>query len=617
MGKLSRALRASYLVTEQKKSLEDVFTEEPVPLTEFIQGRRYLANPPLSEVQYDAVLHAERVYYPDLYPLMGAQMDPYWAAPVRSVNFVDLLWGKGSGKDHVARVISLRVAYLLVCLRSPQVYYGLPDQDFIHLLNVASTAPQANRAFFQPMTSAVSRGWFADHAEPTQGAISYDKHVTAISGHSEAETQEGLNLLLGVADEIDAFPSAARARTMGGKEPLNTVEGVLNMLRSSATTRFPGRTPDEAPVFKNVRISYPRYVGSPIERLVADGKRDIERMGAKSRRYVSGPLATWQVNPRVHGKEAFADDYREDPVMARAKYECAPALAVSPYFRNGIAVDAAFGAHQQGLSIVDYTWSANAWAPEYEYAEHLVPLSGANYAMHADLAITGDAAGVAMSHVARWEQVERMQEGERGELTSFVELRPVVVVDFVASWTADVSTEPGREIQVRWARQLAFELVRRGFNVQRFSFDGFQSVDSIQILEAHGIESERVSTDRTDELWKNLRDLLYEGRVHIGQCPDLLRELLSLDRLPNGKVDHPPAGSKDLADALAGSVHGAVLLGGEESGERSYWDNGAIEVGTGFEPPEGLAWGPGVLDDWQGPKSGYGGSHGGVDLRGF
>lgn len=616
MGKLSRGLREAYSVPDGKKSLEDVFSEEPVPLTEFIQGRRYLANPPLSPIQYDAVLHAERVYYPDVYALMGAEMDAYWAQPVRSVNFVDLLWGKGSGKDHVARVISLRVAYLLVCLRSPQDYYGLPDQDFLHLLNVASTAPQANRAFFQPMTSAVSRrgSWFLDHAEPTQGAISYAKHVMAISGHSEAETQEGLNLILGVADEIDAFPSAARARTMGGKEPLNTVEGVLNMLRSSATTRFPGRTPEEAPVFKNVRISYPRYVGSPIERLVADGKRDIELMGDKSRRYVSGPLATWQVNPRVHGKEAFADDYREDPVMARAKYECAPALAISPYFRNGIAVNACFGAHPQGLSIPDYTWSDNAWSPDYEFAPHLVPVSGANYAMHADLAITGDAAGVAMSHVARWEEVTKVQEGERGEMTSFVELRPVVVVDFVAHWSASLQVEPAREVQIRWARQLAFELIRRGFNVLRFSFDGFQSVDSIQILEAHGVESEKVSTDRTDELWKNLRDLMYEGRVHIGQHPDLLRELLSLDRLPNGKVDHPPAGSKDLADALAGSVHGAVLLGGEETGERSYWDAGTPEVGSLFEFPEGLPEGPGMLTDWFGPKDGFSGFESGTLL---
>lgn len=614
MRKLSRGLREALAPPEQKKSLDDTFTEEPVPLTEFIQGRRYLANPPLSDVQYDAVLHAERIYYPDVYALMGQQMDPYWASPVRSVNFVDLLWGKGSGKDHVARVISLRVAYLLVCLRSPQDYYGLPDQDFIHLLNVASTAPQANRAFFQPMTSAVSRGWFADHAEPTQGAISYDKHIMAISGHSEAETQEGLNLILGVADEIDAFPSAARARTMGGKEPLNTVEGVLNMLRSSATTRFPGRTADEAPVFKNVRISYPRYVGSPIERLVADGKRDIETQGQKSRRYVSGPLATWQVNPRVHGKEAFADDYREDPVMARAKYECAPALAIAPYFRNGIAVNACFGSHPQGLSIPDYTWSDNAWSPDYEFAPHLVPITGANYAMHADLAVTGDAAGVAMSHVARWEEVTKTQEGERGELTSFVELRPVVVVDFVAHWSASLQVEPAREVQIRWARQLAFELIRRGFNVARFSFDGFQSVDSIQILEAHGVESEKVSTDRTDELWKNLRDLMYEGRVHIGQSPDLLRELLSLDRLPNGKVDHPPTGSKDLADALAGSVHGAVLLGGEETGEQSYWDNGAIEVGTGFEFPEGLPEGLGGLVDWYGPKDGFSGFESGTLL---
>ncbi len=41
-------------------------------------------------------------------------------------------------------------------------------------------------------------------------------------------------------------------------------------------------------------------------------------------------------------------------------------------------------------------------------------------------------------------------------------------------------------------------------------------------------------------------------------------ELFGLSKLPNGKVDHPNGGSKDLADALACSVAGAVELGGRD-----------------------------------------------------
>ena len=109
------------------------FTEEPVPLSVFVQDRAYLANPPLSPVQYDAVLHAERVYYPGAYELLAASADrkirEYWSQPVRMVNFLELEWGKGGGKDHTCRIMAMRVCYLLLCLVSPQDYYGMPAQD--------------------------------------------------------------------------------------------------------------------------------------------------------------------------------------------------------------------------------------------------------------------------------------------------------------------------------------------------------------------------------------------------------------------------------------------------------------------------------------------------------
>ena len=59
-----------------------------------------------------------------------------------------------------------------------------------------------------------------------------------------------------------------------------------------------------------------------------------------------------------------------------------------------------------------------------------------------------------------------------------------------STYTADTSPDPPREIQIRWARQLCFELIRRGFNIRLMTFDTFQSTDSMQILEAEGIETD-------------------------------------------------------------------------------------------------------------------------------
>ncbi len=644
------------------------WAEEPVPLTAFVRDRAYLGQPPLSDIQYDAVRHAERVFYPHTYASLASSSDPgiagYWAQPCREVNFLELEWGKGGGKDHTCRVTSLRIAYLLLCLPSPQAYYEMPEQDTIHMLNVASNSRQASRAFFKPMRQMVSRegGWFyrqgveaieasnrdrrrnvlqGGEAERMvlQDTIRFPRNVEAISGHSDADAQEGLNLILGLADEIDAFPRAEElakhhAATARG-DSSRSAEAIVAMLRSSARTRFPL-------VFKNIHISWPRYVGSMIQMLVADAEKDLAVKGPSSRFYTSGPHASWEVNPRVqvacpdHArytpgcmacwdtcKALFEDDYAKDPPRARAMYEAKPSRAINPYFANELTVRQAFREAPQAPLGIGYITEVpgRAWKPVYEFAPGLLPIVGAQYAMHCDLAISGDRAGIALAHVRHWEDRMVTGQDEEGGDVEVAERRPVVKVDFLAAYAADKRAEPPLEIQVRWARLLCLELIRRGFNIRLFSADGYESADSRQIMESHGIETAVVSTDRAslikldglsqgEALWRNVRDLCAEARLEIPGPPltppeaprdtpqtfyDIaLGELLALSRMPNGKIDHPPGGSKDCADALAGAVAGAIYLGGQENeeGTQAYpgsgleqWNSVPDNLPEGFIPP--------------------------------
>jgi hypothetical protein len=585
-----------------RSSLSEIFVEEPVPLDVFVQDKKYMYNPPLGDEQAEAVRHIERVYYPDLYPLMAQEFgSSYWAEPIRMVNFITLQWGKGSGKDHICRLASLRIAYLLQCLRDPQGYYAFPPQDTIHMLNVASSSSQANQAFFTPMTRAVKRGWFEDKCEPKPGLglITWAKNVEMISGHADAESQEGMNLLLGLADEIDAFKTREEfLRTNRGREPLKSAEAILKMLRGSAVTRFPE-------TFKNVRISYPRYQGSVIQRLTAEARADIEKRGLEgSRHYVSGPLPTWIVNPRYKGFKliraegtdepipdvaSIVEDYENNPAEAKGIYECKPSRAVDVYYKNEDAIRAAFGGDQP--IEVAYTTTplrsevtgvtVLAWEPVYDFLSDFVPITGARYAMHGDLAVTGDRAGVAMSHVVRYEDVTEYAVDEEGAVVETQVQKPVIRNDFVITFEASAKEHPPREIQIRWARMLAFELVKRGFNVVSFTYDGFQSVDAMQILEQHGITAERLSMDRTEDPWKNLRDVLYEGRIEGPFSLLLVTELQALGRF-GGKVDHPPGGSKDAADAFCGSVAGAVLAGGSEDPDGAVAHPGQDEIVLGY-----------------------------------
>jgi hypothetical protein len=504
------------------------------------------------------------------------------------VNFLELEWGKGSGKDHVARIAVLRVCYLLLCLRSPQNYYEMPPQDSIHVINVAVNSKQATRAFFNPLRKAVMRegNWFQTMGvevqekqarrgrppkkKPEDGGAStalldtvrFPKNVEAVSGHSDADSQEGLNLIMGVADEIDAFKTVGELEKSGGRkgarESSSTAEAILQMLQTSASTRFE--------TYKNIRISWPRYKGSKIMQLIEEGNKDLAAYGADSRHYVSGPYATWEVNPRVRGKEQFAADYRDDPVMSRARYECKPSFTVAPYFANEQAVRACAYVNPSGQQPleVDYVRDGQAWSPRYTFAENFYPIQGARYAMHADLAVDSCRAGVALAHVKNWKEVTVLGSDEGGLDVTTMESRPVVKVDFVIGYEADKSSQPAREIQIRWVGDLVLEMRRRGFIIAQFTADQWQSLDLQQRLTLAGIETDKFSLDRDEVGWRTMRDLAYESRLEFPDWELMITEILSLSRLPNGKIDHPSDGSKDLADAMAGAIHGAVLLGGQE-----------------------------------------------------
>jgi hypothetical protein len=90
------------------------------------------------------------------------------------------------------------------------------------------------------------------------------------------------------------------------------------------------------------------------------------------------------------------------------------------------------------------------------------------------------------------------------------------------------------------------------------------SADLMQRLTLAGIETDKFSLDRDEVGWRNLRDLAYESRLEVPDWELALREIFTLSRMPNGKIDHLADGSKDLADAIAGACHGAILLGGQE-----------------------------------------------------
>lgn len=588
----------------------DPFEVEPVPLDAWLRERRYiqLGFDPGPE-QMRALRHIEWIYHPADWELLG------WTRPdVRLVNFIVLKWGKGSGKDTISQVGLLRICYLLQCLRNPQAYYGLGLHSEIHLLNTAVAAHQANSVFFSPLKTLVETSpFFADKSHPTGGRIEFDKGIVLISGHSETKSQEGMNLLAGVADEIAEFKTKEElekaSRSAVGREPQQSAEGIDQMLRTSGRSRFPE-------VFKALYLSWTRFKGDYIEQIYAEGEKELARDPAAG--WFISHKATWDANPSKK-RSHFDADYRANEVDSRAKYECLPPDARDRFFRNLVALGLAFPVEARHRVAYEYVEGPDpdnpeleGWQSSFTFDHDFLPIRGAAYAVHIDLAHTSDRAGFALSHVSGYRSKERENEDEK------ITRQAEVTLDLALAFAQG----PHGEIELRWPRQLIFRLLERGFRIVYVTFDGYQSVDSIQTINGRIATrnpkataerkkvAENYSLDRTTEGYDTLKSLVYGGLYRGYRLPTKgegpfaqeciwWRELKAIERQGGvalrAKIDHPPYGSKDVADAIAGSAVGAIHAArvfGAGSFEDTFWVGGSSIVAAGTEAAHASAVAP-------------------------
>jgi len=306
---------------------------EPMPIQKFTTDRQYLGLEfALSDIQLEIARHSTQVLKLEtLKSLEGTEFlggmtgEEYYQK--YTVNEVICQVGKGAGKDHTSRISLAYLAYLMHCLRDPLKYYGKASGVYIDLVNLAVNAKQAQQVFFDPLKNLLLRSPWANEVgfEPrVQEIFWFDKPVRMFSGHSEAEGWEGYEVMIVVLDEISAFKIDSELK--GDLRNKGSASVIYEMARASITSRFPD-------VGKVVLLSFPRFkndfiqqrYGSVIDDLKENGKEiGEEKWGNKGvereRKTWALKAATWDVNP-TRVREEFEDEFRRDPIMARARYE--------------------------------------------------------------------------------------------------------------------------------------------------------------------------------------------------------------------------------------------------------------------------------------------------------
>jgi len=529
---------------------ENQFEEKPVDVRTFVKSKDYLNMPELSEYQYTLVECMSQIYRKeDLIKLMGKEEgESHYKRYTKQE--VILMCGKGSGKDHTSTIGCAYIVYKLLCLKDPSRYFGKPSNDAIDLINVAVNAEQAKNVFFKGFKSKIENSpWFAGKYEAKVNNIEFNKAITVYSGHSERESAEGLNLMLAVLDEISAFAMEGS----GGNEQGKTADNMYKAFRGSVDSRFPD-------FGKVILLSFPRFKGDFISQrydaVIADketvtrhhefvvnpelpeddpkNKFSIEWEEDHIESYkLPGIFAlrrpTWEMNP-TRKIEDFKKAFFDDPQDALMRFACMATVSSDAFFKSRDKIESSLSRR-------------NPIDSAKRIDETFVPDPNTVYYVHADLAQKHDKCAVSIAHVDKWVSVKSFNDYEQ--------VVPLVVVDAIVWW------EPHREgpVDLSEVKNWIINLRRLGFNLGLVSFDRWQSFDIQQELKQVGIRTETLSVAKKH--YEDLAMLVYEERLIAPHIDILKDELLEL-RIVGNRVDHPRKKSKDLADAMCGSVYNAI-----------------------------------------------------------
>jgi phage terminase large subunit-like protein len=206
------------------------------------------------------------------------------------------------------------------------------------------------------------------------------------------------------------------------------------------------------------------------------------------------------------------------------------------------------------------------------FDENFKPNNDIEYFVHADLAQKHDKCAVSIAHVDKWVNVKSFNDYEQ--------IVPMVIVDAIAWW------EPKKEgpVDLSEVKNWIINLRRLGFQLGLVTFDRWQSFDIQQELKQVGIKTETLSVAKKH--YEDLAMLIYEERVAAPHIDILKEEMLELRIMSNNRVDHPRKKSKDLADAMCGSVYNAIAHSQRnrvKEIEIHTWSRGKVEDDSGFE----------------------------------
>lgn len=522
----------------------------------------------------------------------------------------------GWGKSYFATTAMAYVLYQMSCLRSPQRSYGIDPGSHIYIAMMSVTEKVARRVVINELLGKITysryfKEQFPFKAAPSQLEIRFPQSVQVVAGSTGSSAIIGLNVYSGFIDESSFMGDATQIDRQGRIVAVDQGEAIYKSIIRRMKSRFQrvGRLPGVL-VVASSKERPSAFIEKRIQQAKNEGDRDFfvrEYAGwdVKPSEFFSDKTFKVAVgNDRVQSRiladgdeeaethyldlglqvievpEDFRDDFERDIEGALRDVAGVATEAISNYIQR---TDKIFESERVDLpSPVEVEeWVANTpltihWgliAKSFkrrlpggfeEVAWRPIRHPGAIRYVHIDPSLTGDCTGMVIAHIAHWTEVTRRVDGEE-----YTELAPMFETDLILR----IKPPPGDEILLSDVRSIVYQFQEHGFTIGFLSQDQYQSADGLQQMRKRGVDAELLSVDRTTQPYDVLKTALYEDRVHTQRHVWLYQELRNLQRVPKGrgrsKIDHPKkmtspdgvdvAGSKDVADALAGVIYSLTM----------------------------------------------------------
>lgn len=545
------------------------FDEVPATMEEFL-GPRYLDIDPAQNPGLQKNVGIRPGVKKALIDIFGTSVDPNSISLIKRGMFTG---GIGVGKSTLASIALTYMVHWVSCLHDPQTYFGLLPGSRIAFMMMSTRASHAQEVLFGDIKARInSCEWFkknCPHDEKLTKQLRFPKDIWIIPGTSQETSVEGYNVLCGIIDEGDSHKVTQEKDY--AEEAWNTIHG-----------RIASRFTD--PVIQDHRglllaIGQMKkangFMAKKKKDLLTDGKPnqlvvemtiwdslgwDRFMKGEKRdsfffdivRKKVATPAQAYGAGKNiVEIPNAYFKDFDNDPIRALKDHAGIPPAVEDPFITLIDRVDEAQDKWKERYDgIYTYSVDSSCTMPQFHPDFHARDIL--KRAVHVDIAFApgGDAMGMAMGHIPELVEIDG-------------ELKPRIVFDFLLR----MKPSGGDALQLADFRKILYHLRDDlGFKIGVVTFDGFNSMDSIQILRKKHFNVGEMSVDRTKAPYEELREAIYERRIEFPKYMTYMSradsEKVNIARIElselqdNGrKVDHPPKGSKDVADAMAGVVY--------------------------------------------------------------